>query len=157
MPDFPRWGNKLLWGYDMKQAATWNQHRNNWGLENKCGGLNWINYSWVENGILCCFQIFLRKNLRISNENSHLCARFLGPLWILIRFFQDAQLKEVFDTFVSNGANWFDTGDSYGTGELEGRAEELLGQFAKDDGTGWRWNGSVKNGQTHPILWTVFF
>lgn len=45
---------------------------------------------------------------------------------------QDATLKEVFQTFTANGANWFDTGDSYGTGELEGRAEELLGQFVKE-------------------------
>ncbi|CAK9046181.1 Pyridoxal reductase [Durusdinium trenchii] len=45
---------------------------------------------------------------------------------------QDETLKEVFETFTSSGASWFDTGDSYGTGELEGRAEELLGRFAKD-------------------------
>ena len=45
---------------------------------------------------------------------------------------QDGRLKEVYDSFVSQGANWFDTGDSYGTGELEGRAEQLLGRFAKD-------------------------
>lgn len=33
---------------------------------------------------------------------------------------EDAKLQEVFHAFTSNGANWFDTGDSYGTGELEG-------------------------------------
>ncbi|CAJ1368524.1 unnamed protein product [Effrenium voratum] len=44
---------------------------------------------------------------------------------------QDGQLEEVFDAFTSGGANWFDTGDSYGTGELEGRAEILLGRFAR--------------------------
>eukprot|EP00929_Paragymnodinium_shiwhaense_P045460 TRINITY_DN2322_c0_g2_i1.p1 TRINITY_DN2322_c0_g2~~TRINITY_DN2322_c0_g2_i1.p1 ORF type:complete len:391 (-),score=77.32 TRINITY_DN2322_c0_g2_i1:52-1224(-) len=43
---------------------------------------------------------------------------------------QDAGLQEVFDRFVAGGATWFDTGDSYGTGELEGRAESLLGQFS---------------------------
>lgn len=35
---------------------------------------------------------------------------------------QDETLKEVFETFTSSGASWFDTGDSYGTGELEGAA-----------------------------------
>jgi len=45
---------------------------------------------------------------------------------------EDAKLQEVFQAFTTHGANWFDTGDSYGTGELEGRAEELLGRFVKD-------------------------
>lgn len=43
----------------------------------------------------------------------------------------DERLGGVFDAFVDGGANWFDTGDSYGTGELEGRAESLLGQFSR--------------------------
>ena len=47
---------------------------------------------------------------------------------------QDSRLKEVYDTFVSQGANWFDTGDSYGTGDLEGRAEQLLGRFEQEEG-----------------------
>ncbi len=43
----------------------------------------------------------------------------------------DKQLKGVFDLCVSNGVTLFDTGDSYGTGKLNGRSEQLLGQFAK--------------------------
>lgn len=42
---------------------------------------------------------------------------------------QDAELKRTFDYATSKGVNWFDTADSYGTGELSGRAEELLGMF----------------------------
>ncbi|CAE7237580.1 PLR1 [Symbiodinium pilosum] len=44
----------------------------------------------------------------------------------------DSALREVFRTFTAGGANWFDTGDSYGTGELEGRAEILLGRFSRE-------------------------
>lgn len=44
----------------------------------------------------------------------------------------DAELQEVFNLAVSNGVNFFDTGDSYGTGKLEGRAELLLGQFIEE-------------------------
>jgi len=43
----------------------------------------------------------------------------------------DAQLQEVFATCVSRGVTFFDTGDSYGTGRLAGRSEQLLGQFAR--------------------------
>lgn len=43
----------------------------------------------------------------------------------------DAQLQTVFDHCVSQGVTLFDTGDSYGTGRLNGRSEILLGQFAK--------------------------
>jgi pyridoxine 4-dehydrogenase len=43
----------------------------------------------------------------------------------------DARLQEVFDFCVSNGVTLFDTGDSYGTGKLKGRSEELLGQFTR--------------------------
>lgn len=28
--------------------------------------------------------------------------------------------------------NWFDTADSYGTGQLEGRSEQLLGRFIRE-------------------------
>lgn len=42
----------------------------------------------------------------------------------------DAQLQAVFDHCVSQGVTLFDTGDSYGTGRLNGRSETLLGQFA---------------------------
>ena len=42
----------------------------------------------------------------------------------------DAQLQAVFNHCVSAGVTLFDTGDSYGTGRLNGRSESLLGQFA---------------------------
>lgn len=43
----------------------------------------------------------------------------------------DSQLQEVFNLCVSNGVTLFDTGDSYGTGRLNGRSEILLGKFAR--------------------------
>jgi len=42
----------------------------------------------------------------------------------------DEQLQAVFNHCVSQGVTLFDTGDSYGTGRLNGRSEALLGQFA---------------------------
>ncbi|MBE9016484.1 aldo/keto reductase [Chroococcidiopsidales cyanobacterium LEGE 13417] len=49
----------------------------------------------------------------------------------------DDQLQAVFDLCVSNGVTLFDTGDSYGTGRLNGRSEGLLGRFAREyQGTG---------------------
>jgi pyridoxine 4-dehydrogenase len=44
----------------------------------------------------------------------------------------DQQLQEVFNLCVRNGVTLFDTGDSYGTGKLNGRSESLLGQFSSD-------------------------
>jgi pyridoxine 4-dehydrogenase len=44
----------------------------------------------------------------------------------------DAQLQAVFDLCVSSGVTLFDTGDSYGTGKLNGRSEQLLGRFARE-------------------------
>ncbi len=44
----------------------------------------------------------------------------------------DEQLQEVFNLCVANGVTWFDTGDSYGTGKLNGRSESLLGKFANE-------------------------
>ncbi len=41
----------------------------------------------------------------------------------------DEQLQAVFNLCVSNDVTLFDTGDSYGTGRLNGRSELLLGQF----------------------------
>ncbi|MEL6578150.1 MAG: aldo/keto reductase [Cyanobacteria bacterium J06621_12] len=41
----------------------------------------------------------------------------------------DSQLQSVFDLCVSNGITLFDTGDSYGTGKLNGQSEKLLGKF----------------------------
>lgn len=43
----------------------------------------------------------------------------------------DDQLQAVFNFCVSQGVTLFDTGDSYGTGRLNGRSEELLGQFSQ--------------------------
>ena len=45
---------------------------------------------------------------------------------------QDESLKKAFDFVISNGVTWFDTADSYGTGNLAGRSEELLGQFISE-------------------------
>ena len=43
----------------------------------------------------------------------------------------DGELQRVFDHCLSQGVTLFDSGDSYGTGRLSGRSEELLGQFAQ--------------------------
>ena len=43
----------------------------------------------------------------------------------------DEALENTFNEVLKLGVNWFDTADSYGTGDLEGRAEELLGTFKK--------------------------
>ncbi|MEB3210411.1 MAG: aldo/keto reductase [Leptolyngbyaceae bacterium] len=44
----------------------------------------------------------------------------------------DAELQRVFDTCVSHGITVFDTGDSYGTGRLNGQSEKLLGHFSRE-------------------------
>ncbi|MCW5313480.1 aldo/keto reductase [Nostoc sp. KVJ3] len=44
----------------------------------------------------------------------------------------DNQLQEVFNLCVNNGVTLFDTGDSYGTGRLNGRSELLLGRFNRE-------------------------
>jgi pyridoxine 4-dehydrogenase len=44
----------------------------------------------------------------------------------------DDQLQAVFNLCVQNGVTLFDTGDSYGTGKLNGRSELLLGRFARE-------------------------
>ncbi|MFZ0409625.1 MAG: aldo/keto reductase [Cyanobium sp.] len=43
---------------------------------------------------------------------------------------QDALLEACFRRAVQLGLSFFDTADSYGTGRLQGRSEQLLGQFA---------------------------
>ncbi len=43
----------------------------------------------------------------------------------------DHELQNVFSLCVSNGVTLFDTGDSYGTGRLNGRSEMLLGKFSQ--------------------------
>jgi len=42
---------------------------------------------------------------------------------------RDAELQAAFNYCVEHGLNWFDSADSYGTGELAGRSEILLGKF----------------------------
>lgn len=44
----------------------------------------------------------------------------------------DGDLRSIFNLCVQTGVTLFDTGDSYGTGRLNGRSEFLLGQFARD-------------------------
>nr|WP_233219894.1 aldo/keto reductase [Pleurocapsa sp. CCALA 161] len=44
----------------------------------------------------------------------------------------DPQLQAVFNLCVSNGVTLFDTGDSYGTGKLNGQSEKLLGKFERE-------------------------
>ncbi|MEL6161473.1 MAG: aldo/keto reductase [Cyanobacteria bacterium J06627_32] len=41
----------------------------------------------------------------------------------------DSDLNAVFDYCVSHGVTLFDSGDSYGTGKLNGQSEKLLGRF----------------------------
>lgn len=48
----------------------------------------------------------------------------------------DEDIRLAWKAAVEGGVSFFDTGDSYGTGRLEGRAEELLGQFRKNDSQG---------------------
>lgn len=45
----------------------------------------------------------------------------------------DPELQCIFDHAVSQGINVFDTADSYGTGALNGRSEELLGRFMSEN------------------------
>ncbi|HEY9853507.1 MAG TPA: aldo/keto reductase [Leptolyngbyaceae cyanobacterium] len=44
----------------------------------------------------------------------------------------DDELQAVFNLCVSNGVTLFDTGDSYGTGKLNGQSEKLLGKFTRE-------------------------
>jgi len=44
----------------------------------------------------------------------------------------DDQLQAVFNLCVNHGVTLFDTGDSYGTGKLKGRSEQLLGRFSQE-------------------------
>ena len=43
----------------------------------------------------------------------------------------DGELQRVFNRCVAEGVTLFDSGDSYGTGRLNGRSEALLGEFAQ--------------------------
>jgi pyridoxine 4-dehydrogenase len=44
----------------------------------------------------------------------------------------DSQLQAVFNLCVNKGVTLFDTGDSYGTGKLNGQSEKLLGKFDQE-------------------------
>ena len=44
----------------------------------------------------------------------------------------DTQLQEVFNLCAARGVTLFDTGDSYGTGKLNGQSEKLLGKFDRE-------------------------
>ena len=44
---------------------------------------------------------------------------------------RDAALLEAWSSAAAAGVSYFDSGDSYGTGELEGNAETLLGRFSE--------------------------
>ncbi|KAH9307698.1 hypothetical protein KI387_035609, partial [Taxus chinensis] len=44
----------------------------------------------------------------------------------------DDELQAIFNLAVKNGINLFDTADSYGTGKLNGRSEQLLGKFIRE-------------------------
>ncbi|XP_057858126.2 pyridoxal reductase, chloroplastic [Cryptomeria japonica] len=44
----------------------------------------------------------------------------------------DDELQAIFNLAVDNGINLFDTADSYGTGKLNGRSEQLLGKFIQE-------------------------
>lgn len=43
----------------------------------------------------------------------------------------DTELQHVFNLCVQKGVTLFDTGDSYGTGKLNGQSEKLLGRFSQ--------------------------
>ena len=44
----------------------------------------------------------------------------------------DQELQELFNFLTSKGINLIDTADSYGTGKLNGRSEQLIGRFLKE-------------------------
>nr|YP_009530854.1 Oxidoreductase [Paulinella micropora]AXY63543.1 Oxidoreductase [Paulinella micropora] len=50
-------------------------------------------------------------------------------LWNYNSLSDDSTLHTTFNTAISLGLNFFDTADSYGTGNLNGRSESLLGRF----------------------------
>ena len=60
----------------------------------------------------------------------------------------DPEIQAVFDLCVDRGITLFDTGDSYGTGKLNGQAEKLLGKFMKDY--------AARNGGKRPYIGTKF-
>jgi len=68
---------------------------------------------------------------------------------------QDTQIEESFNILIQGGCRFFDTGDSYGTGALDGRAETLLGEFRSRLDT--QYKGEVLFGTklaSYPWRWT---
>ena len=53
-------------------------------------------------------------------------------LWGYVPEKNDELLETTFNEAVNRGLNFIDTADSYGTGQLNGRSEELLGKFLKN-------------------------
>ena len=52
-------------------------------------------------------------------------------LWGYLPEKDDVLLEETFNEAVNRGLNFIDTADSYGTGQLNGRSEKLLGSYLK--------------------------
>ncbi len=52
-------------------------------------------------------------------------------LWGYVSEKDDDLLERTFNEALNRGLNFIDTADSYGTGQLKGRSEELLGKFLK--------------------------
>ena len=52
-------------------------------------------------------------------------------LWGYLPEKHDDLLEKTFNEAVNRGLNFIDTADSYGTGQLNGRSEELLGKYLK--------------------------
>ena len=50
-------------------------------------------------------------------------------LWGYLPEKHDDLLEKTFNEAVNRGLNFIDTADSYGTGQLNGRSEELLGKY----------------------------
>jgi pyridoxine 4-dehydrogenase len=76
-------------------------------------------------------RIKISKNLSLSPMGCGTWAWGNRFLWGYDKT-MDNQLQEVFNLNVKNGITWFDTGDSYGTGKLNGRSEILLGKFYQE-------------------------
>lgn len=76
-------------------------------------------------------RIKIAKNLSLSQMGCGTWAWGNRFLWGYDQS-MDSQLQEVFNLNVENGVTWFDTGDSYGTGKLNGRSESLLGKFYQE-------------------------
>ena len=96
--------------------------------------LSWILVFWV-----LCFSCNALKPLK-TKANVQVGDLKVSPLGVGTwswgnRFLwqysesEDICLQETFDYLLDAGVNWFDTADSYGTGDLKGQSEKLLGKF----------------------------